>query len=140
MIPAGQSGKLVAKVHTRSTQNGSLKKGIVVALDSPDVKSLNLTMSFTVEAYIEIKPRPQVYVNTVAGSPAEARVLLHRTDGEALQITQVRFENEDVVLAAQPYDPEKEVPPGFRPKAGDVWLTATVSPDVAAGQYTGTPG
>ncbi len=137
MVPAGQSGKLVAKVHTRPTQNGSLKKSIVVALDDPDTKSLNLTLSFTVEAMIEIRPRPQIYVNAVAGSAAEGRILLHRTDGEPLEITEIRFDKEGISLAALPHDPKAAAQPGFKPQEGDIWLTASVGADAAPGQFTG---
>ena len=67
MIPAGQSGKLVAKVHTRPTQNGNLRKSVSVSTDSPDAPSFSLTLSFEVKAMIKVLPRAQLSLRGVVG-------------------------------------------------------------------------
>ncbi len=136
MIPAGRSGKLTAKVHTRPTQSGTLSKSIAVATDAPDAKSFRLSMKFTVETMISMKPRPQIFVNAIVGDEAGGRILLHRNDGEKLEISAVRYESSDVEVEALPVDPEAKKPAGFKPEAGDVWLVANANEGVGPGNYS----
>ena len=136
MIPAGRSGKLVAKVHTRPTQSGTLNKSIAVATDAPNAKSLRLSMKFTVETMISMKPRPQIFVNAIVGDDAGGRILLHRNDGEKLEISAVRYENPNVEVEALPVDPKAEKPAGFKPEAGDVWLVAKAKDGAGPGNYS----
>ena len=96
MIPAGRSGKLVAKVHTRPTQSGTVSKSISVATDAANAKSLRLSFKFTVETVISMTPRPQIFTNSVIGSEASGRILMHRTDGKRLEISAVRYESEEI--------------------------------------------
>jgi len=133
VIPAGRSGKLVAKVHTKSTQNATLRKSISVFTDDKTVKSLKLSMEFTVESMLTIRPRAQLYINGVVGKALETRVLLHRNDGKKLKIKEIRFADPSVKLRTEAYDSKEKVPPGFKPVAGDVWLIAEVSEDARPG-------
>ena len=136
MIPAGRSGKLVAKVHTRPTQSGVLSKSISVATDAPEAKSIRLSFKFTVETMISMKPRPQIFVNAVIGDPASGRILMHRSDGEKLEISAVRYDNPDIDVVAVPIDPKAEKPAGFKPEPGDVWLVATAKDGASPGNYS----
>ncbi len=136
MIPAGRSGKLVAKVHTRPTQSGTLNKSIAVATDAPNAKSLRLSMKFTVETMISMKPRPQIFVNAIVGDEAGGRILLHRNDGEKLEISAVRYESSDIEVEALPVDPRAEKPAGFKPEAGDVWLVAKAKDGGGPGNHS----
>lgn len=136
MIPAGRSGKLVAKVHTRPTQSGTMSKSISVATDAPEAKSLRLSFKFMVETMISMKPRPQIFVNTIIGDAASGRILMHRSDGEKLEISAVRHENPDIEVVAVPVEPKDEKVAGFSPEPGDVWLVATAKDDAAAGNHS----
>ena len=65
MIPAGGSGKLVAKVKTRVNQNGRMSKAVTVTTDAPGQESLRLTLSFKIAAAIVVRPRPQIFVDAI---------------------------------------------------------------------------
>ena len=136
MIPAGRSGKLVAKVHTRPTQSGTLSKSISVATNAPGAKSFRLSFKFMVETMISMKPRPQIFVNAIIGDPASGRILMHRSDGEKLEISAVRYDNPDIEVAAVPFDAEAENPAGFKPMAGDVWLIAKANEGASSGNHS----
>jgi len=136
VIPAGRSGKLVAKVHTRPTQSGTLSKSISVATDAPHAKSLRLSMKFSVDTMISMTPRPQIFVNAIVGNPAESRILMHRNDGKKLKIPAIRYESTDIEVKAVPVDLKEEKRPGFKPEAGDVWLVTTAKDGVSPGNYS----
>ncbi len=133
MIPAGRSGKLVAKVHTKSTQNATLRKSISVFTDCEEAKSLRLSMAFTVESPITIRPRPLIYFNGTIGKEQSTRLLFHSNDGKALKIEKIRFDDPAIKLSAEAFDPQVPVPAGFKPEQGDVWLVARLNPGVEAG-------
>ncbi len=136
MIPAGRSGKLIAKVHTRPTQSGMLSKSISVATNSPDAKSLRLSFKFMVETMISMKPRAQIFVNAIVGDPATGRILMHRSDGEKLEISAIRYDNPDVEVVAVGVDPKDEKQAGLSPEPGDVWLIANAKDGAGAGNHS----
>lgn len=136
MIPAGRSGKLVAKVHTRPTQSGTVSKSISVATDAPNAKSLRLSFKFAVETIISMTPRPQIFANAMVGEQADGRILMHRNDGKKLEISAVRYESSEIEVVALPVDLKAENPAGFKPADGDVWLVAKVKEDTAPGNHS----
>lgn len=136
MIPAGRSGKLVAKVHTRPTQSGTMSKSISVATDAPNAKSLRLSFKFAVETVISMTPRPQIFTNAIVGDQASGRILMHRTDGKKLEILAVRYESSDIEVVALPFDPKAENPAGFKPVDGDVWLVAKANESIGPGNHS----
>lgn len=128
MIPAGRSGTLVAKVHTRPTQNGTLSKSISVLTDAADARALRLTLKFRVASAIEVYPRPQVYLGTTEGEPKTSSLLLRRTDGEPLTIEAAEFEDPTLTLAVREAGTEdEELIKGIPPRAGDVWLDVSTT-------------
>lgn len=136
MIPAGRSGKLVAKVHTRPTQSGTVSKSISVATDAPNAKSLRLSFKFTVETIISMSPRPQIFTNAIVGEQASGRILMHRNDGKKLEILAVRYESSDIEVVALPVDLKGENPPGFKLVDGDVWLIANAKEGAGPGNHS----
>lgn len=136
MIPAGRSGKLVAKVRTRPTQSGTLRKSISVATNAPDAGSFRLSLKFTVETMISMKPRPQIFANAIIGDQATSRILMHRNDGEKLEISAVRYDNPDIEVTVAPVDPKAEKPAGYTPEAGDVWLVAKAKEGAGPGNHS----
>jgi hypothetical protein len=123
VIPAGGSGKLVAKVHTKPTQNGRVNKVVSVRTDAPGAENLRLSLSFVAQAPIIIRPGARLYVNAVEGSGKTGRILLHRTDGKPLEVLKVESQGAVKIeaQAAQDGDPQGAV-------AGDVWLQAEILP------------
>jgi len=136
VIPAGRSGKLVAKVHTRPTQSGTLNKAISVATDAPNAKSIRLSLKFKVETMISMKPRPQIFTNAIVGDEAGGRILMHRNDGEKLEISAVRYESTYIDVAVLPFDPKADNPAGFKPEVGDVWLVANAKEGAGPGNHS----
>jgi hypothetical protein len=130
VIPAGGSGKLVAKVRTRSTQNGKLTKGISVTTDAPSAKTLQLKMSFEVVAPIVVRPSNRIVVNQVEGEKRPVTALLHRGDGEPLEVQRVEVGNPSIIQvtsrparAGQPHGAAD----------GDVWIEVSVPPGAETG-------
>lgn len=126
MIPAGGSGKLVAKVKTHVTQRGRLTKVVTVTTDDPVAKTIQLRVSFELEPAVEIKPQPRVFLNVLEGSPGSQKVVLHRTDGEPLKVTNVE------TGSSQLFDvkvvPVKSADPSLGAVPGDVILDVSVGP------------
>ncbi len=113
-----------------------MNKSISVATDAPNAKSLRLSMKFSVETMISMKPRPQIFTNAIVGDEASGRILLHRNDGEKLEISAVRYESSDIEIEALPVDLKAEKPAGFKPEAGDIWLVARVKDGAGPGNYS----
>jgi len=132
VIPAGRSGKLIAKVHTKATDNHTSRKSITVTTDDPKFKTLRLTMEFTTESMLSFRPKPSFYLSTTVGEARTERLLVHRNDGKALEIKEIRFDEPSVKIHAEPYDPKKELPKEFqaeKPEGGDVWIVAEIPAD-----------
>ena len=128
VIPAGQSGKITARVRTNTNQQGRVRKSIQVVTDAVGAEALHLTMSFDIHRPIEVMPRPMLYLHGVQGEEVAARVLLRRTDGEPLEIREVTGGHDAVKVTTRPADGEEEAP-GVSARAGDVWLEASLSGD-----------
>ncbi len=86
MIPAGGSGKLVAKVATHANQAGHLTKSVLVETDEVGVQPLRLQLSFTVQPLVVTEPASRAAVDAVVGQGATTTVTLSRRDGKPLEI------------------------------------------------------
>jgi hypothetical protein len=123
VIPAGGSGTLTAKVKTKATQNGRLSKSVSVQTDAPGAEHLRLMLSFKVFTPIVASPRFRIYLTTTEGETASERLLLHRTDGEALELTPISNSVRSAVeVRVQPVKKAEEIKPRMKAEAGDVWL------------------
>jgi hypothetical protein len=136
VIPAGGSGKLVAKVKTRGNQNGRLSKRVSVTTDAPGKERLQLSLSFNAVAAIIARPRPNLYLNSVVGRAGSARILLHRPDGEALRLTVPEGSlPEGIKLNLIEVTEEEPGEQRFDPKPGDVWVEVAVGEDSSTGTF-----
>ena len=134
MIPAGGSGKLVAKVHTSTTQSGKLTKGVAVTTDAEGAEKLNLMMTFSVQPVIEVRPQPRVMLQAIKGQPASQRLVLHRADGQPLKVARFELDSADLAqVTVEPVSAEGE--PGAQP--GDVVVNVSLPKDEAEGQRGG---
>ena len=137
VIPAGQSGKLSAKVHTRPTQHGKLYKGISVTTDAPGAQSIRLTMVLDVVAPIFVKPRFQLYINTVAGESAESRVLLRRSDGKPLEVSLAKPVSDEIKIDVLQVKKKEKVDQNTEAQPGDFWVVATIVEPKTVSTITG---
>jgi hypothetical protein len=137
VIPAGGSGTLTAKVHTRSTQTGAVSKSVSVTTTDPAAQRLMLGVSFRVTAPVAVLPRPQIYLSGVQGDQPQSVVLLRRDDGEPLEVVSVESEggrlelSTSTVTEAQRVDRVQALP-------GDVALRARVAGGVTDANANGT--
>jgi hypothetical protein len=126
VIPAGGSGQLTAKVTTKSGTSGRLAKNISVQTDAPGAENLRLVVNFNVVTPIVATPAHRVYINTLEGNPKTHRVLLHRADGESLELALEKPVGRDGVqvelVAAEPGVADAGMPPA---QSGDQWLVVT---------------
>ncbi len=124
VIPAGGSGKLVARVHTNANQQGRLSKSIMVTTDAPDAKNVRLLLSFNLVAPIQVTPRTSLLINATEGQSGSAKVLLHRTDDKPLEIIRTDVGIPDLIdVQLRPV----EAAGAAGAKPGDVWLEASYS-------------
>lgn len=126
MIPAGGSGKLIAKVKTHATQRGHITKIVTVTTDDPVAKTIQLRVSFEPEPAIDIKPRPQVRLEVLEGQAGTQKVVLHRTDGQPLEVTGV--DTGSSKLFEVKAVPVKKANPSLGAVAGDVVLEVSAAP------------
>jgi hypothetical protein len=128
VIPPGGSGQLTARVKTKQGTTGKLAKSVVVQTDAPGAEQLRLVVSFNVVTPIVVSPSHRVYLNTVEGQTRTERVLLHRADGEPLQVTlEEPALGGGLEARVQPFEAgaagSDSGPAGV---AGDQWLEVTI--------------
>ncbi|MCU0302831.1 MAG: DUF1573 domain-containing protein [Thermoanaerobaculales bacterium] len=139
VIPAGQSGKLTAKVRTTTAQSGPFSKSVAVTTDAPGAERLNLSVTFTIVNAVTVLPRPQVSLAGVEGDISSATVVLRRGDGGDLEIGDVVGVDERLEVSwTRVTDPGLAAGQQVRP--GDVVLTVATRPGTAAAMLNGTFG
>ena len=136
VIPAGGSGRLTAKITTSPVQNGRVSKSINVGTDSADARSLRLRFTVDVFAPIVAKPRLRLTATGLEGEGGRARILLHRADGEALEISGVETDNPAVKPQVDRVNRERDS--ATPAEEGDIWLEVVSNQDAAPGMLTGT--
>jgi len=137
VIPPGGLGKLTAEMKTTPMQNGRVSKSINVVTDAADARSMRLRFTVDVQAPIIARPYYRFALSTIEGQEGRTRILLHRSDGEPLEILGV--ETGDPELAAH-----VETVAGSRSKKspnaapGDVWIELVSDPTASAGRRSGS--
>ncbi len=126
MIPAGGSGKLIAKVKTHATQRGHVTKIVTVTTDDPVAKTIQLKVSFEPEPAIDVKPTSRVVLQVLEGQAGTQKVVLHRTDGKPLEVTGV--DTGTSKLFEVKVVPVKKADPSLGAVAGDVVLEVSTGP------------
>ena len=154
VIPAGGSGTLTAILKTAATQNGRLSKSVGVVTDAGDARNFRLRFTADVRAPIVAKPSFRLNLNTISGSASSTRVLLHRADGQALEIGEVTLDHPDLVVRARPVNETADAHPAtsepadlwsemasrtrnIEAKVGDVWIELAAKPSAAPGRTSG---
>jgi len=127
VIPAGGSGTLTANMKTSPVQNGRISKSISVETDAPGARSLRLRFSAQVEAPILVKPRLRFIITAVEGEAASRRILLHRTDGKALEVKGLETGNAALVAKSTAVT-KKTREGGLEAEPGDIWLDLATNP------------
>jgi len=131
VIPAGGSGTLTAKIKTQSTQSGKVSKSIAVSTDIPATPRLMLSVTFNSVTAVTVRPTPRIHLNGVEGDALATSLVLHRSDGEKLEITGFESSDDVLVLEAKPVTQEMTVK-NQKAVPGDVVVEASVAADVAA--------
>jgi len=134
VIPAGSSGKIVAKVNTKPNQSGSFSKAITVVTDLPDQPVFRLSMSFRTVTPIVGVPRLEMQVEGLADEAITGRLLLRRSDGKRLEVSKAEGSFPiDIAVRTTRGDG------GEQPAASDseLWLVVDVPPQPQAQRYSG---
>ncbi len=88
-IAPGASGKVKAKIDTKEF-SGPITKSVLVVSNDPERPTLRLLARADVSPVVNILPRPLVRMGTVAGTAAEAKVVLAPAEGgRAFEVTTV---------------------------------------------------
>jgi hypothetical protein len=137
VIPAGGSGQLTAKIKINPGSSGSHAKNVTVTTDAAGAPVLRLTLAYTAVNPISASPRFRLYLNTVEGESESSRVLLHRTDGEALEAKIVEVTPNDRVTVSLEPVAATEDRGSNRGTPGDVWVVAATREGVRTGNANG---
>ena len=97
VIPAGSSGKLVAKMTTSIVQQGRVSKTIGVRTDSASSPNLQLRFSVEIHRPISAAPAFRFHLTTVEGTAVSERILLHRVDGQEFSVRRTKVDRTDLV-------------------------------------------
>lgn len=136
VIPAGESGTLTTKVKTRPGQHGRISKGVTVTTDAEGAEALRLSFMAEVVAPIMARPANRLYLNVVEGRSASARLLLERSDGQPLEVTEVEAPADaPVKIDATPVGKDTPSMPGVEAGQGDVWIEASVTEAADPGRW-----
>lgn len=137
VIPAGQSGKLTAKIKTNINQSGTLSKSISVTTDAPGAERLMLNLRFNVVSAITILPRPQLMISGLSGDENVSTLILRRNDGKPLEITKLECSDKRLIAASERLTKERTVE---RRQAlpGDVLVTLTAAKELPPVTSAGT--
>jgi hypothetical protein len=137
VIPAGGTGTLTAKVHTRTSQSGSVSKSVAVTTSDPAAERIMLGVSFNVVPAVIVLPRARIYLTGIDGDRPKAELLLRREDGQALEITGIENRGDRLELDTSTLTKARTIG-DVEGRAGDVLLTATVAADAPASTSNGT--
>ncbi len=157
MIPPGGSGKLVARTTTSPVQSGRITKTVTVTTDTPGQSTFRLTFTADVQRLISVLPSLRVYLTATEGEGGQQRVLLRRTDGSPLAVSDVSVRGSGIRVSSEEVrnvPPEGRFSPSRRStetpwgmpstsqpqpeaRAGDVVLEVATTPDITAGRYSG---
>lgn len=138
MIPAGGSGKLTAKVKTSEFQHGSLSKSVTVHTDQLGVEDLRLFFKFEVEAPILVRPHPGLSLTGVEMQQIQAKVVLHRSDGKRLELSDPHSDLPmKLSLAIRPVTAAELGDARLGAQPGDLVLAATAPPQPAVEHQMG---
>ena len=141
---------------TVTSQSGRVSKSVTVTTDAPGAENLRLRFSVDVRRPIDGRPSLRLILNTIEGTGSSQRILLSRTDGEALAIREARSPVDGVSVTVRPVEPAATqhpvqaeetptpwgapTPPENRTegKPGDVWLEMETTATLPAGRYSNT--
>jgi hypothetical protein len=137
VIPAGGSGTLTAKMQTMPMKNGRISKSINVVTDAADARNISLRFTIDVETPIVVRPAFRFNFSTIEGEEGRTRVLLHRSDGNPLEILGV--ETGDLELAAHvemvAWSGSQKDPDAV---SGDAWIELVSNPAADVGRRSGS--
>ena len=127
VIPPGGSGKVVGKVRTGAAQVGRRAKSIRVQTDDPELRVVNLRISYEVVPVIQVLPSARPRIEVMEGKSTAQTVLLRRNDGQPLELSKVQSVLPDVVAAIpRAAEAGERGGDGLVAQAGDVWLDLEV--------------
>jgi hypothetical protein len=136
VIPAGGSGKLVAKTKTTPLRTRRLSKSITVTTDAEGAANVMLRFTFDAKAPIQMLPSDRLVVYSIEGEETRQRMLLRNTDGEKLEVSGVATEVE-YLRASVRQVAEREIWNGIEAQPGDSWVELDLSADAPVGVHHG---
>jgi len=101
VIPAGSSGKLVARLKTAKGQSGRISKLIAVTTDAPSAAEIRLRFSADVRMPVTVSPAYRFSLSLIEGRSGAARLTLARDDGRPLRILEAIADREGLALVVE---------------------------------------
>jgi hypothetical protein len=136
VIPAGGSGKLVARLKTTPLVDRRVSKTVAVSTDSANVPRLTLRVSVDARTPIKVLPHSRLAVTAIEGEEGRRRALLRRPDGEKLEILEMDTGISSVGVVTTPVV-EREKWGDLEAEPGDVWLDLILEAGAPTGSRSG---
>ncbi len=138
MIPAGKSGKLVARVHTGTNQNGRFSKSVSVHTDEPGSAEIRLSFSYRVSAPVVVRPQGRIIISGIEGRPLDRWLRLTGDAETPLEITRIDNPAPQLLEITSGRVGEGERPEGLsNVRPGDVWVRLHVGSGTSASELDG---
>ncbi len=140
VIQPGKTGRIHARIRTKTLHTGKLAKTITVNTDAPGAERVILTIKMVLTTPLEFLPKPMVYLSAALGEEKSEEVLA-RPHRPGMKVVGVRC---DSPVFRVSFEPARVVAKGKKrlaawllPREGDYWIRITMPADTPAGIHRG---
>jgi len=140
VIQPGKTGRIHARVKTKTLHTGKLAKTITVNTNAPGAERVILTVKMVLTTPLEFLPKPMVYLSAAPGEEKTQEVLA-RPHRPGMKVVGVRCDSPVFRVSFEPAKPvakgEKRLAAWLLPREGDYWIRITMPADTPAGIHRG---
>ena len=140
VIQPGKTGKIHARIRTKTLHTGKLAKTITVNTNAPNAERVILTVKMILTTPLEFLPKPMVYLSARPGEE-KTQEALARPHRPGMKVVGLRC---DSPVFRVSFEPAKAVAKGEKalaawllPREGDYWIRITMPADTPAGIHRG---
>ncbi len=140
VIQPGKTGRIHARIKTKTLHTGKLAKTITVNTNAPGAERVILTVKMVLTTPLEFLPKPMVYISAAPGEEKTQEVLA-RPHRPGMKVVGVRCDSPVFRVSYEAAKPvakgEKRLAAWLLPREGDYWIRITMPADTPAGIHRG---
>ena len=139
VIPPGKSGRIHARINTKTLHTGKLAKTITVNTNAPGAERVILTVKMVLTTPREFLPKPMVYISAAPGEEKTQEVLA-RPHRPGMKVVGARCDSPVFrveVVPAKAVAKGKKLAAWLLPREGDWWVRITLPADTPPGIHRG---